>query len=230
MPPKSKETKATADEDTILELVNQQNRPLSSQNIIDHLKLGKAAAERVIAKLAETGKISVKEFGKSKIYFARQDQFDAPDSASLARMDAEITSLTQKLAQVTEEVKELNAEMRKLGSALTQQEIAQRLVALRDETAKKRQRLTKLKDGGNTVTPEHKRAVEAAYAKARNAWRQRKRLCEEIVGQMCELSGMKLQQTMESMGLETDADAGVSLGNDLIDCSAGRGASKRQKT
>lgn len=57
----------------------QQNRPLNSQNVADYLQkynLKKTAVQKALDNLADGRKISFKEYGKQKIYVARQDQFD----------------------------------------------------------------------------------------------------------------------------------------------------------
>lgn len=57
----------------------QQNRPLNSQNVADSLQkynLKKTVVQRALDNLADGRKISFKEYGKQKIYVARQDQFD----------------------------------------------------------------------------------------------------------------------------------------------------------
>lgn len=78
----------------------QQNRPLNSQNAADFLQkfnLKKAAVQKALDTLADSGRISFKEYGKQKIYIARQDQFDIPNSEELNRMKDENSELQKKL-------------------------------------------------------------------------------------------------------------------------------------
>lgn len=78
----------------------QQNKPLNSQNVADSLQkfnLKKAAIQKALDALADNGKISFKEYGKQKIYLARQDQFDIPNSEELNQMKEENAQLQRQL-------------------------------------------------------------------------------------------------------------------------------------
>lgn len=80
----------------------QQNRPLNSQSVADSLQkfnLKKAAVQKALDTLADSGKISFKEYGKQKIYIARQDQFDIPNSEELNKMKEENAKLQQQLVE-----------------------------------------------------------------------------------------------------------------------------------
>lgn len=70
----------------------QQNRPLNSQVVADFLQkfnLKKTAIQKALDSLAESGKITFKEYGKQKIYLARQDQFQIPNTEELNQMKDE---------------------------------------------------------------------------------------------------------------------------------------------
>lgn len=78
----------------------QQNKPLNVQNVADSLQkfnLKKTAIQKALDSLCDSGKISFKEYGKQKIYLARQDQFDIPDSEELSRMKEENAKLQERL-------------------------------------------------------------------------------------------------------------------------------------
>lgn len=88
----------------------QQNRPLNSQNAADFLQkfnLKKAAVQKALDTLADNGKISFKEYGKQKIYLARQDQFDIPNSEELNRMKEENASLQEQLNEQKRTISEV---------------------------------------------------------------------------------------------------------------------------
>ena len=78
----------------------QQNRPLNSQNVADCLQkfnLKKTAVQKALDALVDSGKISFKEYGKQKIYLARQDQFKIPNSEELTQMKESNSTLQQNL-------------------------------------------------------------------------------------------------------------------------------------
>lgn len=88
----------------------QQNRPLNSQNVADALQkfnLKKAAIQKSLDNLADNGRISFKEYGKQKIYMARQDQFDIPNGEELNKMKEDNASLQQQLDQQKRAISEV---------------------------------------------------------------------------------------------------------------------------
>lgn len=91
----------------------QQNRPLNSQNVADSLQkfnLKKAAIQKALDSLADGGKISFKEYGKQKIYMARQDQFDIPNSEDLNQMKEQNSKLQEQLAERKKAISEVEAD------------------------------------------------------------------------------------------------------------------------
>lgn len=78
----------------------QQNRPLNVQNVADSLQkfnLKKTAVQKALDTLADSGRISFKEYGKQKIYLARQDQFKIPNGEELTQMKEANAKLQQHL-------------------------------------------------------------------------------------------------------------------------------------
>ena len=88
----------------------QQNRPLNSHNAADALQkfnLKKTAVQKALDALAESAQISFKEYGKQKIYLARQDQFDIPNGEELEEMKKANSKLQEEIAEqkkITSEV------------------------------------------------------------------------------------------------------------------------------
>lgn len=88
----------------------QQNRPLNSQNAADSLQkfnLKKTAVQKALDALADSGQISFKEYGKQKIYIARQDQFDIPNSEELGQMKEENAKLEEFLKEQKGKISEI---------------------------------------------------------------------------------------------------------------------------
>lgn len=80
----------------------QQNRPINSQNAADSLQkfnLKKTAVQKALDSLADSGRISFKEYGKQKIYIARQDQFQIPNSEELTQMKEANAKLQKQLGE-----------------------------------------------------------------------------------------------------------------------------------
>ena len=88
----------------------QQNRPLNTQNVADALQkynLKKTAVQKALDSLADSGKISFKEYGKQKIYIARQDQFEIPNSEELSRMKEGNAKLQEQLNEQKKAISEV---------------------------------------------------------------------------------------------------------------------------
>jgi 26S proteasome regulatory subunit (ATPase 3-interacting protein) len=90
--------------------LDQQNKPLNSQNVADSLQkfnLKKTAIQKVLDALADSGQISFKEYGKQKIYLARQDRFDIPNNEELNRMKEENAKLQEQLQEQRRAISEV---------------------------------------------------------------------------------------------------------------------------
>lgn len=76
---------------------------------LQKFNLKKAPIQKVLDNLCDSGKISFKEYGKQKIYLARQDQFDIPDSEELNKMKEENANLQEKLDEQKKATSEVEA-------------------------------------------------------------------------------------------------------------------------
>ncbi|KAG9147836.1 hypothetical protein Leryth_003439 [Lithospermum erythrorhizon] len=178
MPPKS-----DSSEGIVLNYVNEQNRPLNSQNVADALQkfnLKKAAIQKALDNLADSGKISFKEYGKQKIYIARQDQFDIPNNDELNEMKDENANLQDKLNETKRAISEVEGENKALQSNLTLKEIHAKEIKLRKEVEEMENRLTKLREGVVLVSPEERKAVEAMFSDSIIQWKKRKRMFRDV--------------------------------------------------
>lgn len=85
---------------------------MNVQNAADALQkfnLKKTAVQKALDNLCDSGKISSKEYGKQKIYLARQDQFDIPDSEELNRMKEENANLQEQLNEQKKAISEIES-------------------------------------------------------------------------------------------------------------------------
>lgn len=57
------------------------------------------------------GKIIEKEYGKSKVYFADQDQFPVVDEAEMKQMDIDIENLAEELNDLKTSIDSLRSSM-----------------------------------------------------------------------------------------------------------------------
>ncbi|XP_073158369.1 homologous-pairing protein 2 homolog [Henckelia pumila] len=201
-------------EGIVLNFVNEQNRPLNSQNVADSLQkfnLKKAAIQKALDGLADGGKISFKEYGKQKIYLARQDQFDIPNNEELNQMKEENAKLQEQLTEQKKAVAEVEGEIKVLQSNLTMEEIQDKKAKLVNEVNQMEEKLIKLRQGVTLVSPEEREHVEKMYSGMINQWRRRRRMFKDVWDAITENSPKNLKEFKEELGIEYDEDVGVSL-------------------
>ncbi|CAA3014446.1 homologous-pairing 2 homolog [Olea europaea subsp. europaea] len=206
--------KSDTSEGIVLKFVNEQNKPLNSQNVADSLQkfnLKKAAVQKALDNLADSGKISFKEYGKQKIYLARQDQFDIPNTEELNQMKEENTKLQEQLVEQKKASAGVEGEIKALQSNLTLEEVQAKQVKLGKEVKQMDEKLIKLREGVTLVSPEERQAVEKMYMDTMNQWRRRKRMFKDIWDAITENSPKNLKEFKEELGIEYDEDVGVSL-------------------
>ncbi|KAJ0974908.1 hypothetical protein J5N97_016873 [Dioscorea zingiberensis] len=198
----------------VLNYVNELNRPLNSQNVADALQkfnLKKTAIQKALDTLSDSGQISFKEYGKQKIYIARQDQFKIPNVQELDQMKKENSKLQDELEAQKKAIAEVETENRALQSNLTLEEIRTKQAKLKTEVSLMEEKLEKLRTGIVLVKPEDKKAIEEAYHEKINQWRKRKRIFKELWDTLTENSPKDSKEFKEELGIEFDEDVGVSL-------------------
>ncbi|XP_004633846.1 homologous-pairing protein 2 homolog isoform X8 [Octodon degus] len=186
----------------LLRYLQEQNRPYSAQDVFGNLQrehgLGKAAVVKALEQLAQQGKIREKTYGKQKVYFADQDQFDTVSDADLQSLDTEIVALSAKVQGLQQSCRHMEAEM--------QREIAQ----LKAECAGFQERLQGIKGAPVCVTPEEKEQVHRERRRLCREWRTRKRMAAELCDAILEGYPKSRKQFFEEVGIETDEDHNVA--------------------
>ncbi|XP_036612533.1 homologous-pairing protein 2 homolog [Trichosurus vulpecula] len=199
----------------VLNYLREQNRPYSAQDVFGNLQrdhgLGKAAVVKALEQLAQQGRIKEKVYGKQKIYFADQDEFDTASDTDLKDLDDEILSLTSKVQSIQQSCRHMEAELKELTGSLTTPEICKEIEALKKECANYTERLSKIKAATNHVTPEEKEKVYQEKQKYHREWRKRKRMATELFDAILEGYPKSKKQFFEEVGIETDEDYNVAL-------------------
>ncbi|KAG7032097.1 Homologous-pairing protein 2-like protein, partial [Cucurbita argyrosperma subsp. argyrosperma] len=206
--------KSDSAEAIVLNFVNEQNRPLNSQNVADSLQkfnLKKTGVQKALDALADSGRISFKEYGKQKIYLARQDQFKIPNSEELTQMKEANAKLQQHLSEQKKAITQVEEEIRTLQSNLTLKEMREKEAMLRKEVKELEEKLETLRGGVTLVSPEDRKAIEQIYSEKLGQWRKRKRMFKDIWDVITENSPKNLKDFKEELGIEYDEDVGVNL-------------------
>lgn len=85
---------------------------MNAQNAADALQkfnLKKTAVQKALDVLADSGQISFKEYGKQKIYIARQDQFMIPNAQELDQMKKANAKIQEELEDQKKAIHETEA-------------------------------------------------------------------------------------------------------------------------
>lgn len=166
--------------------------------------MGKTAVVKVLTSLAERGEISAKAYGKQWVYVARQDLLPVPSSEELNAIDDEINELKDALQKEKEQLKTVQSKLNMMNSSLTTDELQKRISSLEVEVSEMHERLEPLERGTVKVDPAERARIEKQYEVAIKAWKQRKKLCNDIIGMLTESISKKPSEFMEELGLEVD--------------------------
>ncbi|XP_055983067.1 homologous-pairing protein 2 homolog [Sorex fumeus] len=201
--------------EVVLRYLQEQNRPYSAQDVFGNLQrdhgLGKAAVAKALEQLARQGRLREKAFGKQKIYFADQEQFDTVSDADLQSLDAKVMALTAEVQSLQQSCRHMEAELKELTSALTTPDMQREIQELKKECAGYTERLRNIKAATNHVTPEEKEQVYRDRQKYCKEWRKRKRMATELFDAILEGYPKSKKQFFEEVGIETDEDHNVKL-------------------
>ncbi|KAM8824131.1 homologous-pairing protein 2 homolog [Synchiropus picturatus] len=191
------------------------NRPYNAQTIFCNLQkqhgLGKNAVVKALESLALEGRIKRKIYGKQKIYFADQAQFKDVSVADLKKIDDRISGLTAELQSISSINKQLSAELKELKKTPTTDEMVAQIQELKEECARDKARLEKIKSPGDHVPPEERERVCKERDLYVKEWRKRKRLAVDMIDAIMEGYPKSKKELLEEIGIETDEDHGVVI-------------------
>jgi 26S proteasome regulatory subunit (ATPase 3-interacting protein) len=216
----------------------QQNRPFNNTNLVDSmaakLKVGKTAVTKALDTLESESLVQVccrvaplifmntfldilqvKEFGKVKIYLAKQDSFEVPSAEELAEMDNQIASLKEQLAAASEQHKVLQAELKGVESALSDEQLQLQISEYKTVSDALEQKLKSLQNPEPGAPPpisaEEMSRIEKTSVKFSTEWKKRKRICYDVLNKFSEQNGKKVRVIGEEIGIEFDEDVGAVL-------------------
>ena len=154
------------------------------QNIIDNLhgRVKKKQVEKITEGLVEEKVLTVKEYGKSKIFMINQEIFPQVDQAVLNELDEQIRIRKEEVSALQTELKKLTDELKENTTELTNEQIEEELARLEKKNKEMQGTLNgfKAKDV-KIVTEEEMQKAETRLKKYQTEWRKRKRGCMDIL-------------------------------------------------
>ena len=175
----------------------------------DNIK--KSGVERALAELVDKGTITLKTYGKTKLYLQCQDKIELPDEEAAKKEEEDLAELVKSVEEIDEELAELRSKETRLKSSMTLDEAKQAIAEEEASVEKKTAELNELGDPRELPTEEDKKVVEVSYYQARLAWKKRKKIVKNIVDTVSEAMNKKPKELIELIGLEDDEEAGVDL-------------------
>eukprot|EP00877_Chromochloris_zofingiensis_P007232 jgi/Chrzof1/2762/Cz11g28100.t1 len=200
-------------EDKVVALLKQHNKPFSVQGVSDFLAtqgVKKTQAQKALDALVESGKVTVKEFGKTKIYLPPQAGLQVLSKEELDAKKSQASKLQQELQQEAQGVKELEQELKGWTTSLTEEEVLAKTKELAIKVGELTTKLKALKGGTILVTAEERAAVEKAFCESMDHWRKRRGIFRSIWDAIAEGLDSKQADLFEDIGVETDEAAGIT--------------------
>lgn len=200
---------------TILDYLQQQNRPYSAVDIFTnlHKEIGKTAVVKCLEALAEQKKIVEKIYGKQKVYAPLQDRFGDFKEADLKDLDVKIKETEGRVSSLQKEAKGQEAELNLLSRQLTSEEAARMIKELKVKVGTTKQKISKLQSGTVLVTKDQKEKIYQRRDKLITHWKKRKRMAVDMLGCILEGYPKTKKQLYEDIGIETDEENGVQVPN-----------------
>ncbi|KAF9373201.1 hypothetical protein CPB97_000723 [Podila verticillata] len=218
--PKEKKTGATKgdkNEKLVLDYLIKQNRPYSITDIVSNLhnEVSKTDCQKVVNSLVENDLVTSKLYGKQSIYVVRQDTIDTASPEQLAAVDREIAELQNKIGDRKTHNKQLSSELNLLSSAMTTEQITEKLNTLAAKNEKASRNLELLRSGSKLVTPEAKQKVVKEMEYHRKLWRDRRRVFKEMFQQVTDNMPGKPKDLLEELDIEMNDP--IDIGTDPRD-------------
>lgn len=152
----------------VLDFLQRTNRPQSVTNIVDALQgvpLKKAAVDRATAALVARGAVTLKEYGKAKVFIADQAGIALPTAAERAELDRRLAELEAAAAEGAAAVATASAAVAGVSATLSDDAAVTRAAAVAAERARLEARVRDF-GGGVVLSEDARAALERTYAQA----------------------------------------------------------------
>ncbi|ODM99011.1 Homologous-pairing protein 2 [Orchesella cincta] len=201
-------------ESAVLQYLTSQNRPYSVNDIVLnlHKEHGKAAVQKALDTLVQNNDVREKTYGKQKVYLVDQSKLSDAGADELKQMDEKVDSLEKLCKQNQEAVKEAQAQLKMVTSSMTTDEARALVTKLTTETEELSAKYATLSAAqGEVMSKEERTKIRKDREKAVKEWKNRKRMCMDMVNTILDNSEMSKSVLLEELQVETDEDAGVKL-------------------
>ncbi|KAJ2746299.1 PSMC3 interacting protein [Coemansia sp. BCRC 34490] len=206
--PAKKSKGVSEEESAVLDYLVKANRPYSANDISSQLhgKVSPNQAKKILNDLADDGRIQRKANGKQQIFYANQSDIEVPSIEEAEEEEEKIKELEERVDALKSNNKSLAGRLQGLNSALTDDQMRERISKLSNE--ENDERLEHLRSG-EVISPEEKAKIETEHAAMLKHWKARKRMFKNISDAISENYPGKMKDLFADIGVETDEDVGA---------------------
>jgi len=201
----------------VYEFLRDRNAPFNVQLLVDNLqtkKVKKSQVEKALATLVTEGKVTRKEFGKTKIYFLAQANLEKATTEELTSLKGRAAELKNDVSSERQMLSSMQKELAKLKTELTSAEIKKEVQTCKKHVADAKAKLELLDSKSGSVSKESFTETRLLLQQNLVLWRKYKKMFNEIWGSMAESMGDEFDKKKEKklqtdIGIEADESAGV---------------------
>jgi len=156
------------EERLVNEFLVRTNRPQSVTNIVDALQaaptpLKKAAVDRATASLVARGDVTLKEYGKAKVFITNQSTIDVPSPEERAAIDERLAQLEAAAVDGQAAVASANAAAADVYATLSDADALARSTEVKVQRSELEAKVASF-GGGVVLSEEERAALEQKYA------------------------------------------------------------------
>lgn len=192
------------------------------QNVADYLqkhKIPKSKVDKALIKLANSGEVTCKEFGKAKVYFICQDDLPTLTEEEIKEKTAENDRLKKGVQEKAAVVQQLQEECKKYRSRHTLKEMEDVYQSLQKESEVLDSKLAVLRSADTPqISVEDIVRLEKEIKSNVSIWKSRKRSFHDIWNQVSENFDGNQKDLFENIGIESDGDGELLKIEQTIKC------------
>lgn len=180
------------------------------QNVADYLqkhKVPKSKVDKALVKLASSGVLTCKEFGKAKVYFIRQEELPTLTEEEIKDKIRENDGLKRQIEEKAAVVSKLQRECQKYVSRKTLTDMEDYYHRLQDEAEILDNKLATFRsDDTPQISAQDIAKLEKEIESNVSIWKHRKRSFNDIWNQVSENFDGNKKDLFEDLGVEIDGD------------------------
>ena len=206
----------------VYQLLRERNAPLNVQLLVDNLqtqKIKKSQVEKALEKLVADGKVTKKEFGKSKLFFLAQAKLEKASPEELSAFKCVESELKSKINNEKQQVVAIKKELSQLKTQLTDAQIEERIKVLEKNIAEKQKKCASFNSKSGTVSKASFTETKLQLQQNLVLWKKYKKMFTGIWDTVLDsMESVKESKLRDDACIETDESVGIKFStfNDIV--------------